>query len=68
MQERLSLRVHEVDVGLVLHKGLGEGLLPAGQRNVQGEVISVVKTVDSHRKLEGMIGDRPILIQMQVML
>ena len=41
-----------VDVRLVLDERLGEGLLPAGQRNVQGQVVAVVEGVDANRELE----------------
>ena len=52
VQERLSVGVDVVDVRLVLDERLGEGLLPAGQRNVQGQVVAVVKGVDANRELE----------------
>ena len=52
VQERLSVGVDVVDVRLVLDERLGEGLLPAGQRNVQGRVVAVVEGVDANRELE----------------
>ena len=52
MQERLPVGVDVVDVRLVLDERLGEGLLPAVQRDVQREEVALVEAVDADGELE----------------